>query len=545
MAGAFRDTEGLFRASLDALSNVTNEAERAALAARLFGREAGPKLANLIEVGSAAIDREGARARELGLILEERLARQAESANDALADLGLVLTRNVQRGLLNAAPLIEDVAKQLTVAVPRIIEFGKAWAEWFGVIDRAPVDRLKSLGAQIQNLEQYRDQINAGTFDYMGDVDKRLDALRAERHALTDGARQERQRYGQTGHLTATADALREQADQAERADKALRALVPTVAELTDGARQRQLRDRQAGGLSAIAQSLQRQADEQARAEERAASAAERGASRRVQAAETAAARALAAEQQAARDSARSWLEAFGSIQQENLYALRYGDRKSIGGEFSTVELPAQTRAQIRAQERAYEDSQKNIAEAARETGLVVESVLTSRIGGAISNLIDGSLNLRKLLQGIGADFLALAARQFLLKPALGALGDVVGGIGGFFGFAQGGVMSALGEVPLRRYSQGGVATSPQVAVFGEGRKPEAFVPLPDGRRIPVALEGGTGMGPLIGQLVVHAPGATAQTVASLNQQAYQLATMMLSAIERHPDLRRRLSGHG
>lgn len=58
------------------------------------------------------------------------------------------------------------------------------------------------------------------------------------------------------------------------------------------------------------------------------------------------------------------------------------------------------------------------------------------------------------------------------------------------FGFADGGVMTSSGPAPLKRYSQGGIANRPQLALYGEGSKPEAYVPLPDGRRIPVALQG-------------------------------------------------------
>lgn len=54
--------------------------------------------------------------------------------------------------------------------------------------------------------------------------------------------------------------------------------------------------------------------------------------------------------------------------------------------------------------------------------------------------------------------------------------------------FATGGIMTPQGAVPLRRYARGGIATAPQAAIYGEGATPEAFVPLPDGRRIPVAL---------------------------------------------------------
>jgi hypothetical protein len=69
-----------------------------------------------------------------------------------------------------------------------------------------------------------------------------------------------------------------------------------------------------------------------------------------------------------------------------------------------------------------------------------------------------------------------------------GATGyEVIGGIG----LAEGGVMSSRGLLPLKYYSGGGVANTPQVSVWGEGKMPEANVPLPDGRTIPVTLTGG------------------------------------------------------
>lgn len=59
--------------------------------------------------------------------------------------------------------------------------------------------------------------------------------------------------------------------------------------------------------------------------------------------------------------------------------------------------------------------------------------------------------------------------------------------------FAGGGIMTSGGMVQLRKYASGGVANSAQLAMFGEGSKPEAYVPLPDGRTIPVKLAGGGG----------------------------------------------------
>lgn len=57
--------------------------------------------------------------------------------------------------------------------------------------------------------------------------------------------------------------------------------------------------------------------------------------------------------------------------------------------------------------------------------------------------------------------------------------------------FADGGIMTQWGKVPLRTYSAGGIANSPQAAIFGEGSVPEAYVPVPSGK-IPVEMRGPT-----------------------------------------------------
>lgn len=65
--------------------------------------------------------------------------------------------------------------------------------------------------------------------------------------------------------------------------------------------------------------------------------------------------------------------------------------------------------------------------------------------------------------------------------------------------FANGGVMTEYGELALRKYANGGVADRPQMAIYGEGSMNEAFVPLPDGRTIPVTVSG-TGAGNSMGK---------------------------------------------
>jgi tape measure domain-containing protein len=88
--------------------------------------------------------------------------------------------------------------------------------------------------------------------------------------------------------------------------------------------------------------------------------------------------------------------------------------------------------------------------------------------------------------------------------------------------FANGGIMTQLGPMALRKYANGGIANSPQVAVYGEGSMNEAFVPLPDGRSIPVTITGGQqqqqsgGVG--AGGVVVNVINQTGQSVQGQQQ---------------------------
>ncbi|MFT4064271.1 phage tail tape measure C-terminal domain-containing protein [Paraburkholderia sp.] len=96
---------------------------------------------------------------------------------------------------------------------------------------------------------------------------------------------------------------------------------------------------------------------------------------------------------------------------------------------------------------------------------------------------------------------------------------STISGSGSLFGvtagmFANGGIMTSVGEVQLRKYANGGVANSPQLAIYGEGSMPEAYVPLPDGRTIPVTISnsessstGGTGQMPAVTVNVINQTG--------------------------------------
>lgn len=123
-------------------------------------------------------------------------------------------------------------------------------------------------------------------------------------------------------------------------------------------------------------------------------------------------------------------------------------------------------------------------------------------LGGLVSDLrrgVDAGDALSNMMSRISDRLADLAIDQALSAAFKGS--GATNGVGFFAtigkflsgSFADGGVMTSGGPLPLNRYAGGGIARSPQLALFGEGRGPEAYVPLPDGRSIPVTMRGGGG----------------------------------------------------
>ena len=178
-------------------------------------------------------------------------------------------------------------------------------------------------------------------------------------------------------------------------------------------------------------------------------------------------------------------------------------------------------------------------------------SQFASQLGFSFSSAFEDAIlkgkSFSDVLKGIEQDIARIIIRSAVTAPLANAIGggvqSLMGSFGGFFGgaggvaptpttggisqnpfgFANGGIMTAGGPMPLNRYAMGGIANSPQIALFGEGRTPEAYVPLPDGRRIPVAMEGGGGM-TFAPTYNIDARGADASMVPRLRAEMVAIA---------------------
>lgn len=149
------------------------------------------------------------------------------------------------------------------------------------------------------------------------------------------------------------------------------------------------------------------------------------------------------------------------------------------------------------------------IEEQAFDSASLIEDALTGAFSGVEDSMAElattGKTSFSDLVDSLKADAARLVSRQLITGPASQLLSSALSGVFGFgqsvsaptnlFPFADGGVMSQDGPLPLNAYSLGGIASSPQMAIYGEGRKSEAYVPLPDGRTIPVTMQGGQSSG--------------------------------------------------
>jgi tape measure domain-containing protein len=202
-------------------------------------------------------------------------------------------------------------------------------------------------------------------------------------------------------------------------------------------------------------------------------------------------------------------LEATAAIEQEKLLAME----AELQAKIATLPVESSLRQELEKQVQAIEDRLNlqgqlvnktlELADAERKAREEREKSeqraaeikeLYSNIKGTIAEGIIGGIEATIEAAMTGAEDLEEQLKQI----AAGVLKQIGSALLRFglnslfpgFGFANGGIMTSSGPAPLKKYSQGGIANRPQLALYGEGSKPEAYVPLPDGRRIPVALQG-------------------------------------------------------
>jgi hypothetical protein len=481
---AFLDGQGRARGAEDVLGDLAevikalpDPAARAAAAATLLGAKAGPQLVPALSDGIDGLREYATAARDAGEVMSNETVAQLAAANQAWEDLGTKVTVATGKVIAGAMQITAEIRKML------------------GLYDESSLreqeEKLFSLNEEMQKYLNRRGDI----FHNQSTVEAQIKRINGEIDATFKRINELQQRAANQNTpvtpITISTDTGQSDAQKkAEQLTKALSDLQAQVAALDQSAEESLLaqwlnkagveRDSPAGTqIAAMVEQLNNAAIATA---------------------------GLQAAQQADQQATAEWSAAMarGKSITENLQTPLESYQATLAELKSLLDQGAISQDTFN---RATQSATKTYQDAITVTSDVAEDLqqglrdATQAVGTAFEDAVLNGERLRDVVRGLAQDIGRMLLRLSVTKPLEGFVGNLFGSI---FGnglnasidnmiasnpaiFAGGGVMTKNGPVPLRKYAGGGIARSPQVAIFGEGSTPEAYVPVPNGR-IPVEL---------------------------------------------------------
>lgn len=512
-----KNADGSLRTSLeitedigDAFRQIQDPTLKAALAVEFFGKQ-GPTLVPMIEKLQDARK----EARELGAVVGPEFAQQAAEFNDNMDRLTFMARGFAGAILSDVLPALSDMFTEFRTGMKVFGSFGSAmWNIGTTNPFKTPLEHAKDYAAEVVTLESSIKKLDAtGTaYDRMS-----ADRLRGQLENARKLAQyfKEISGYQEAGpgrgfinpamvkatpldtkkilsdlaaaNRTQT-EAEKEAARQAEERDRILKSLNDEVAKLTIGEEELTLAKlRQLGATpQQIAQAekdiqqkrellaLDRELETATRAQAQVDAETKRNK-------EQLATEAKRAQEQLAEEGRRVYDETRTSLEKLNIEEARL-QRLLDNGDIS---WDTYSRAIMQAREDL-DDMGKKGKDTMSDLQMAIEGWGRQATDTFIDFAFTGKASFKDMVNSILQDIARMLVQKMVMAPLMSS-------IGGMFGFANGGIMTNSGPLPLKTYANGGIANTPQMAVFGEGSMPEAYVPLPDGRTIPVTMQGAAG----------------------------------------------------
>jgi len=180
--------EEIFESVAEALSQIANDQERAAIATEIFGR-GGIKLLPLINGGADALARAREEAEGLGGILTQEEVRNVEAMNDAFTKVGAAVQAVINKVVVNLSPVIKEIADNFTAFIAqansanlgaeiadRLLSFVEVFAETFRGV-------AKFLGNFLEQLRQLVNKIPGINLETDADKERQRLEARAQKDA--------------------------------------------------------------------------------------------------------------------------------------------------------------------------------------------------------------------------------------------------------------------------------------------------------------------------------------------------------------------------
>lgn len=520
----YSNLEAAFSQAADGISGVNDPIKRAGLLIDAFGEKLGTKFGPMLSGGAAGLAEFRAEAEKLGGVIDGKVAKQAADFNDNLDRLSTLASaagKSIAGGLL---PYLNDIAESFIISRKNADSFWEAISRPLpgaafvdveanltkirneyeqldfrisnGRAKSGDEERFAKLGrelsywqqiAEVQNNRGAQKPSNRPSDTAPNDSPKKKGGGSSKAVSFTDYEAILVERVARAIESTDLVKAAELEASLAKLQQLEAAGMDPALIQAARSELSGFAREMQAATEATIGQ---RQAFyDQIIAAEQAAETYGLTASQISAVEQSRLTDAIAiAQQNGASEEQIAYLEEELALRSRLTDALIESDRQ--GQAKSDAEAAA---AKIGEMDEYFKSAARNM-----------QSTLADFIFDPFSKgTEDMASQFGQMLQRMAAE----AAAAAIMKNLFGSMGQATSGGGagdwGWVGkaatwagsfFADGGIMTSDGPVPLRRYAGGGVANSPQLAMFGEGATPEAYVPLPDGRAIPVKMRGSSGM---------------------------------------------------
>lgn len=490
--GTIRSTNDVLLDLADTFESMPDGATKTALAMKLFGRS-GSELIPLLNEGAKGLRAMGKEAENMGLVIDQKAAEQAERLNDSLTRLQGASTGLWRSMALAVIPGLAAVAESMAKAAAEgkgLIGVLKAIPS--GVADAAygtDQERLKKLELDekdtVDRIQKIRDLLNSGgsrtdrkmQFQFLVDASMSLAKIRREMEGLKvvipeDNGAADKNRnieklldtYGlieaadkklESARDASASKLAQQQADAIARMEKQL-ALGESATELA-----RTQYELEKGSFSGFDESakakiegLAKQLDAQRLINE-ANKENEAIQSKRLDDQKSAVA---SLEDLIAREQNLTSVEKIRYEIERGRYAeFDETTKNQLVGLARLADAYAQLNAENKTLDDQVKENAKKAADAVKELGLAFSS--------AFEDAIVNGKGVGDMLKGLEQDILRIATRKLITEPLAGGISDFLGSMLGSFGGAR---------------ASGGPVSAGKAYLVGE-RGPEMFVPKQSG----------------------------------------------------------------
>ena len=499
---AVKNADGSMRSSLqitedigDALQGISDPTLKSALAVEIFGKS-GAKLIPVLENMRASRE----EARELGAVVGEDFVKAAAEFNDNMDKMGFMAKGFAGTILADVLPALSGMFKEMTTGIQVFGSFTSALYN-IGTSNpfRTPAENAVAYGKDLDALDAQVQKLRASgrvnDADQAAVLQPRLENLRktVEYYEKIAGIQRAGAGRGfinpemvQPAQPDATAIMAKlagakaqEEAEKAakkaaEERTQVLKGLNDEIVKLTQG--EEALTLAKLKDLGATPKQIA-QAEELMR-QRAGLKAADREMDEAIKQNTKLTDDATKAKEKLADASKRLYDETRTPAEKLNIELARLNDLLAQGA----IDWDTYGRATNKAQDE-FDAVGKKGKDTMEELKDAVDGWGRQATDAFVDFAFTGKASFGDMVGSILKDIARMVIQTQIMAPMMAAFKS--------FAFADGGIMTSAGSMPLQKYASGGIANSPQVAVFGEGSMPEAYVPLPDGRSIPVTMEGG------------------------------------------------------